>query len=94
MTEAEEYLFDVQGWLRIPQVLSADELVAANAAVDHHADRITIRPNDLARDSPALTSTTGRGDLGGMLLTPNSGSGILILQKLSGIFFGFCVGRV
>ncbi|MDA0337094.1 MAG: phytanoyl-CoA dioxygenase family protein [bacterium] len=67
MTEAELYLFDVHGWLRIPQVLSADELAAANAAVDHHADRIAIRPNDLARESGTLAGATGRGDLGGML---------------------------
>ena len=67
MTDAELYLFEVHGWLRIEGVLSADELAAANAAVDAHADRIQLRPNDLARSSSTLAGTQGRGDLGGML---------------------------
>ena len=67
MTEAEKYLFDVQGYLVIEEALSVEEVAAANAAVDHHADEIGIRPNDLANESETLGGTTGRGDLGGML---------------------------
>ncbi len=67
MNDADKYLFEVHGWLRIEQVLSPDELAAANAAVDLHAERIQLRPNDLARDSSSLTGDKGRGDLGGML---------------------------
>lgn len=48
-------------------MLSPDELAAANAAVDAHADDLKIRPNDLARGSKTLAGKTGRGDLGGML---------------------------
>jgi len=67
MTEAEKYLFDVQGYLVIKGALSTVELAAANAAIDHHAARIQIRPNDLAHGSATLRGRTGRGDLGGML---------------------------
>ena len=67
MTEAEKYLFDVHGYLVIEGVLSPAEVAAANAAIDHHADKIGIRPNDLANESTTLRGTTGRGDLGGML---------------------------
>lgn len=36
MNDAEKYLFDTQGYLLIEGVLSADELAAANAAIDAH----------------------------------------------------------
>ena len=67
MNESEKFLFDLHGYLVIPQVLAAHELAAANAAVDHHADQIGIRPNDLAHESKTLAGRMGRGDLGGML---------------------------
>ncbi|MBT3606114.1 MAG: hypothetical protein HN521_23845, partial [Candidatus Latescibacteria bacterium] len=67
MTDTDKYLFDVHGYLVIKNVLSAEELATANAAIDHYADHIQIRPNDLARKSDNLKGTTGRGDLGGML---------------------------
>ena len=67
MTETEKYLFDVHGYLVIEEVLSADEVAAANAAIDHYAGQISIRPNDLAHGSSTLVGETGRGDLGGML---------------------------
>ncbi len=67
MTDAEKYLFDVHGYLVIEGALSPEEVAAANAAVDRHADDIQIRPNDLANGSTTLRGTTGRGDLGGML---------------------------
>ena len=67
MTDTEKYLFDVHGYLVIEGALSPQEVAAANAAVDHHADAISIRPNDLANGSTTLRGTTGRGDLGGML---------------------------
>ena len=67
MTDAEKYLFDVHGYLVIEGALSPEEVEAANAAVDHYADKIQIRPNDLANGSTTLQGKTGRGDLGGML---------------------------
>ncbi len=71
MTEAEKYLFDVHGYLVIEGALSSEEVAAANAAIDHHADKIQIRPDNLANESTTLRSTTGRGDLGGMLTWKN-----------------------
>ena len=67
MTETEKYLFDVHGYLVIKGALSPAEVVAANAAIDHHAAKIQIRPNDLAHGSKTLEGKTGRGDLSGML---------------------------
>ncbi len=70
MNDSEKFLFDLHGYLVIPQVLSAEELAAANRAVDHHANQISIRPNDLAHESATLAGKQGRGDLGGMLSWP------------------------
>ena len=54
MTETEKYLFDVHGYLVIEEVLSAAEVVAANAAIDHYAAQIRIRPKDLGHGSYRL----------------------------------------
>ena len=67
MTEAEKYLFDIHGYVVIEGALSPEEVAAANAAINYHANQIQIRPNDLANESTTLRGTTGRGDLGGML---------------------------
>ena len=67
MNETEKYLFEVHGYLILKGLLSPAEVAAANAAIDHHADQIGIRPNDLANESTTLRGTTGRGDLGDML---------------------------
>ena len=67
MNEAEKYLFEVHGYLAIEGALSPREVAAANAAIDHYADQIGIRANDLAHESETLKGTQGRGDLGGML---------------------------
>ncbi len=68
MNEVENYLFDTHGYLLIEAALSTDELAAANAAIDAHADQINIRRvNDLANRSSTLVGEHGRGDLGGML---------------------------
>ena len=67
MNDAEKYLFDAHGYLVIENALSTEEVAAANAAVDAHADDIRVRPNDLARGGEALAGETGRGDLTGVL---------------------------
>ncbi|MEE2659180.1 MAG: phytanoyl-CoA dioxygenase family protein [Candidatus Latescibacterota bacterium] len=67
MTNAENYLMDVHGYLVIEAALSQDEVATANAAIDRHAHEVSIRPNDLAHESDALRGTTGRGDLAGAL---------------------------
>ena len=67
MNAAEKYLFEVHGYLVIEGVLTLEEVAAANAAIDAHADHIGIRPNDLAHESQTLRGAQGRGDLSGML---------------------------
>ena len=69
MNEEELYLFDLNGYLVVEQVLTAAEVDEANAAIDRHADGINIRLGDLSLsgESTTLEGTTGRGDLGGML---------------------------
>ena len=62
MTDHEKYLFDVHGYLVIEGALSPEQVDAANAAIDHHADQINLRPNNyLARGSKTLTGSKGRG---------------------------------
>ena len=67
MNETEKYLFEVHGYLLIENALSADEVNAANAAIDDHADEIRINQSSLARESSTLDGKAGRGDLHGML---------------------------
>ena len=50
MTDAEKYLFDVHGYLVIEGALSPEEVAAANAAVDRHADDIQIVQTILLMD--------------------------------------------
>lgn len=69
MNEEELYLFDLNGYLVLEEVLTPAEVDEANAAIDRHADAVNIRLGDLslAGESTTLGGTTGRGDLGGML---------------------------
>lgn len=69
MTEDEKYLFDLNGYIVVPDALPAADVALANAAVDRYADRIRERigEDSLAGGSPALEGSTGRGDLGGAL---------------------------
>ena len=68
MNETEKYLFDLNGYIVIEGVLSADEVARCNEAVDRHAEDIRERTGDqpLSRDSTTLRGTTGRGDMGGL----------------------------
>ena len=73
MTEDEIYLFDLNGYVVVEGVLDADEIAAANAAIDHYADNINERVGEmsLSGDSKTLVGTSGRGDMGGMLSWPS-----------------------
>ena len=69
MTEDERYLFDINGYIVVREVLSPEEVAEANRAIDHHSGEIRERAGDLSLsgESSALKGITGRGDLGGML---------------------------
>ncbi|RKU26203.1 hypothetical protein C6499_13895 [Candidatus Poribacteria bacterium] len=69
MNADEKYLFDLNGYLVIKNVLTPEEVTLANEAIDKHNDHARIRPRDQALDggSPELKGEQGRGELGGML---------------------------
>ena len=62
MTEKELFLFDLRGYLVIDQVLTAAEVAAGNAAVDHHLELIQKREPGLAQGGEHLVASTGRGE--------------------------------
>jgi ectoine hydroxylase-related dioxygenase (phytanoyl-CoA dioxygenase family) len=72
MTDAEKYLFDLNGYIVVEGLLTPDEVAAANAAIDGRPDagRVRTREESLSGGSPALEGTHGRGELGGMLAWP------------------------
>ena len=69
MNEEEKYMFDLNGYLVIKDVLASDEIALGNQSVDQHADRIRERVDELSLSggSEPLKGITGQGDLGGML---------------------------
>jgi hypothetical protein len=67
MTDDERYLFDLNGFLVLRQVLSPEEVAQMNAAIDNHGVDLAERVGSLAGDSKALAGTSYRKDLGGML---------------------------
>jgi ectoine hydroxylase-related dioxygenase (phytanoyl-CoA dioxygenase family) len=69
MNDDEKYLFDINGYIVVPNVLTVEEIKRANEAIDHHAAQIHERVGEqsLAGGSGALEGETGRGDLGGAL---------------------------
>jgi hypothetical protein len=67
MNEDEKYLFDLNGYLVLKDVLSADEVAKLNQGIDHHSDQISEIDGSLAGGSKVLEGTSRRKDLGGML---------------------------
>lgn len=74
MTAEERFFFDLNGFLIVRGVLSSEEVEAANAAIDKHADDILERHGDLrnTRNGSPLAGdgVHGRQDLAGMLQWP------------------------
>lgn len=70
-SDADRYLFDLNGFLLIRGVLSREEVRAANTAMDAHADtaheRTGILRNTRLRTPLAGDGRSGRRDMGGML---------------------------
>ncbi|MEC8932582.1 MAG: phytanoyl-CoA dioxygenase family protein [Candidatus Latescibacterota bacterium] len=67
MNDDERYLFDLNGFLVLRGVLSAEEVATMNAAIDHHNADLNERDGSLVGESKALAGTSYRKDLGGML---------------------------
>lgn len=71
MTEDEKYLFDLNGFLVVRNVLSAEDVAAANRAIDKHQSEMNERISKDIRNAkpgtPMYGSGPGRKDLGGVL---------------------------
>jgi hypothetical protein len=69
MNEDEKYLFDLNGYLVVENVLTPEEVAKANEAIDHNLDQGRLRPREQTLDggSPELWGDKGRGELGGLL---------------------------
>ena len=70
MNDCEKYFFDLNGYLVIPDALTAEETAACNAALDNNQDRIQERSESLSAESNALKGERRREDLSGMLTWP------------------------
>jgi len=74
MTAEEKFFFDLNGFLVVKGVLSAEEVASANAAIDCHAGEILEREGALrnTREGSPLggDGVNGRRDLAGMLEWP------------------------
>ena len=66
MNADEKYLFDLNGYLVIKNVLTPEEVAIANEAIDRHSEQGRVRPRDQALDggSSELKGEQGRGELG------------------------------
>ncbi len=69
MNEEEKYLFDLNGYLVIEDILTQQEVGFANEAIDRHLEQMRLRPREESLDggSTALRGEQGRGELGGLL---------------------------
>ena len=69
LTDEERYLFDLNGYIVLENVLTPKEVADANAAIDCHIDKMRVRPPEqsLSGESPGLKGEFGRGEMGGML---------------------------
>ena len=62
MTPKELFLFDLWGYVVIEDVLTPEEVAAANAAVEHHLDLVQKRKPGLSQGADNLIAATGRGE--------------------------------
>eukprot|EP00979_Chaetoceros_neogracilis_P000463 scaffold107_cov269-Chaetoceros_neogracile.AAC.55 len=71
MSEAERYLFDLNGYIIIRNVLTPEEVAEANDGIDKHQESMIERKeNELrnaVKDTKFFGSGPGRKDLGGVL---------------------------
>jgi len=79
MTPTQRYLFDLQGFIILRNVLSQPEVDAANAAITANEHHAKSRTNPAIRNTASNTplsgdGSTGRVDLGKILQFPNDES--------------------
>jgi hypothetical protein len=63
MDETQKYLFDLNGYLVIPDALTVGEIAACNEALDNNQDRIRERSQSLSAGSKdsGTTSVSNKG---------------------------------
>ena len=62
MTEKEQFLFDLRGFVVLEDVLTPEEVEAGNEAVDRHIDLVEKRQPGLSQGADNLVAETGRGE--------------------------------
>ena len=62
MTPKELFLFDLWGYVVIEDVLTPEEVAAANAALEQHLDLVQKREPGLSQGADNLIAATGRGE--------------------------------
>jgi len=67
MNEDEKYLFDLNGYLVLREVLTAEEVKQLNDGIDQHIRQLNEMDRSLSGSSKALAGTSHRKDMGGML---------------------------
>jgi hypothetical protein len=71
MNDAEKYIFDLNGYIVLRGVFSAEEVAAANEAIDKHSDAVLARQGVLRNTAKGTVlggdGASPRKDLGGML---------------------------
>lgn len=73
MSPHDKFLFDLNGYVVVRNVFSPEEVAAANAAIDVHADKLCARSEASLRNAQAGTLHSAAGprlDMGGMLGWP------------------------
>ena len=70
MTPADKYIFDLNGYIILRGILSADEVAEANFAIDNHMSDVHERTESGVRNTKdgsglAGDGKSGRKDLGG-----------------------------
>ena len=70
MNEDEKYLFDLNGYLLLKEVLTEKEVARLNEGIDHHGEQMEPIDQSLAGGSEALEGSARRKDWGGRLARP------------------------
>jgi hypothetical protein len=67
MNDDEKFLFDLEGYLILRNVLTADEVARCNAAIDHHRERFFETDRALEGESEVLGGAAKQKWMEGML---------------------------